>query len=166
MRWISTRQPVTRTFSTTSRSRRWRPSKSSSSSDSGDAFGEAGESAAQTVLGRELGAALGERVSLLAELLAAGGERRGASRELVEVDQPSLVGVKQPGALALRGVERCVQALELRGDKLVLVRGAGDQGALGGDQLVGVKQRLADLFEDVLVELVGADVALGTAAVV
>jgi hypothetical protein len=49
---------------------------------------------------------------------------------------------------------------------LVLVGRASDHGALGGDQLSGVKQRLADLLEDILVELVGSDVPLRTPAVV
>src|SRR5450755_4113037 len=56
--------------------------------------------------------------------------------------------------------------LSCRGDEFVLVGCTGDRGALGGDELLGVKQRVADLFEDVLVQLVGADVALRTAAVV
>jgi hypothetical protein len=50
-----------------------------------DTFGEAGEATAQSVLGRKLGASLGERILLLAQPLAAGGERGGASGELVEV---------------------------------------------------------------------------------
>ena len=62
------------------------------------------------------------RVSLLlGELVAAGGERGGASGELVEVEQPGLVGVEQPGAFAFVGVERGVEAFELSGDQLVLV---------------------------------------------
>ena len=101
-----------------------------------------------------------------ASSLAAGGERGGPSGQLVKFDQPGLVGVKEPGSLAFLGVDGAVQALELRGDEFVLVGCAGDEGALGGDELLGVKQRLADLFEDVLVELVGADVTLRTAAVV
>ena len=56
--------------------------------------------------------------------------------------------------------------LSWRGDELVLVGCAGEHGALGGEQLLWVKQRLADLIEHVLVELVGADVALRTEAVV
>ena len=102
----------------------------------------------------------------MAQPVAVGGQRGGAWGELAELDQPRLVGVKQPGALAPVCVDRRVQALELRGDELVWVGCAGDQGALGGDQLLGVKQRLADLLKDVLVKLVGADVALRTAAVV
>ena len=67
----------------------------------GDLLGEAGQAAAQSVLGRELGAALGEGGLLLGELVAAGGEGGGAPGELVEFEQPGLVGVQQPGALAL-----------------------------------------------------------------
>ena len=90
--------------------------------------------------------------------------RGGAAGELVEFEQPGLVGVEQPGAFALVALEGAVEPLELSGDELVLVGWrAGDHGALGGDQLSGVKQRLADLREDVFVELVGADVALRTA---
>jgi hypothetical protein len=52
----------------------------------------------------------------------------------------------------------------LSGDQLVLVGGRfGDHGAFAGDQLPGVEQHLADLRSDVVVEFVGADVALGTA---
>jgi len=75
-----------------------------------------------------------------------------------------LVGVEQSRALPLVALERSIQALELCADEFVLVGGgAGDQRALGGDQLPGVKQRLADLTEDVLIQFVGANVALGTA---
>ena len=76
-----------------------------------------------------------------------------------------MVGVEQSGSLSLAALEGAVEALELGGDELVLIDwGAGDHGALGGDQLSGVQQGLADLLEDVLVELVRADVDLGAAA--
>jgi hypothetical protein len=58
------------------------------------AFGEAGESATQSVLAREVGAAVGEFGVLGGELVTAGCERGGASRELVEVEQCGLVGVE------------------------------------------------------------------------
>jgi len=105
-------------------------------------------------------------VLLLEEPLAAGRECGGPPSELVEFEQAGLVRVKQPGALALIRVDGRVQPLELCGDELVLVGCAGNHRALGSDQLLGVKQRLADLFEDVPIELVGADVALRTAAVI
>jgi hypothetical protein len=72
-------------------------------------LGEAGQPAAQPVLGREFGAALGERGLLFGELVAAGGDRGGASGELVEVEQSGLVGVEQPGALALVAVQGAVE---------------------------------------------------------
>ena len=97
--------------------------------------------------------------------MAAGGERTGASGQLLEVQQAGLVGVKQPSAFGLLGVEGGVQSLELAGDQLVLVGGAREDGALAGKQLLWVKQRLADLVKDVLVELVRADVALWTETV-
>ena len=95
----------------------------------------------------------------------AGGERAAASSELIEVQHAGLVGVKQPGAFALLGVDGGVQALELAGDQLVLVGRAGEHGALAGEELLWVKQCLADLPEHVLVELLGADVAFRTEAV-
>jgi hypothetical protein len=65
-----------------------------------DAFGEAGESAPQPVLGCELGAAGGEFGVFGGELVTAGGERGGAAREFVEIEQRGLVGVEQPAAFA------------------------------------------------------------------
>jgi hypothetical protein len=63
-------------------------------------------------------------------------------------------------------LSRAPSRVELSGDQLVLVRwGAGDDGALAGDELLGVEQHLADLSGDVLVELAGADVAFGAATV-
>ena len=50
-----------------------------------DAFGEAGEAAAQPVLGCEFGAAFGELVVFGGVLVAPRGERGGAAGELVEV---------------------------------------------------------------------------------
>jgi hypothetical protein len=47
-----------------------------------------------------------------------------------------LVGVEQASALALFGLDGCVQALELRGHQLVLVGRPGEHSALGGQQLV------------------------------
>lgn len=83
----------------------------------------------------------------------------------VELEETGLVGVKQPRALTVLGVDGGVQALELAGDQLVLVGRAAEHGALAGEQLLWVKQRLADLSEHVLVERVGADRALWTEAV-
>ena len=98
-------------------------------------------------------------------MAAAGGEGAGAPGELVEFEQSGLVGVQQPGALALVAVQRGVEPSQLSGDQLVLVgRRAGDDGALAGDELPGVEKNLADLRPDVVVEFVGADVALGAAA--
>ncbi len=137
---------------------------SRSSSEAAIRFGEAGEPSAQPVLGGELGAAAGEGVLLLGELVAPGRDGGGAVGELVEFEQLGLVGVDQPGAFALVALQGVVEPLELGGDEFVLVGWrAGDHGALGGDQLPGVKQRLADLREDVFVEFVGADVALWAA---
>ena len=74
------------------------------------------------------------------------------------------IEAEQPGAFAFVALDRAVEPFELGGDDLVLVGWrAGDHGALGGDQLPRVEQRLADLREDVFVELVGADVALRAA---
>jgi hypothetical protein len=67
----------------------------------GDLLGEAGESPTEPVLGGELGAATAERVLLLGELLAARGEGGRPPGELVEFEQPCLVGVEQPGPFAL-----------------------------------------------------------------
>jgi hypothetical protein len=125
---------------------------------------QAGEPSAQPVLGRKLGAVAGEGVLLLGELVAAGRDGVGAAGEFVEFNQPGLVGVEQPGALVVLVLDGDVGSLELSGDELVLVGWrAGDHGAPVGDQLPGVKQRPADLREDVLVELVGANVALRAA---
>ena len=44
---------------------------------------------------------LGEGGLLFGELVAAGGERGGSAGQLIEFEQPGLVGVEQPGALAL-----------------------------------------------------------------
>ena len=97
-------------------------------------------------------------------LVAAGGDRGGSVGELVEFEQLGLVGVAQSGAFTLVVLDRVVEPLELCGDEFVLVGWrAGDHGVLGGDQLSGVEQRLTYLREDVFVELVGADVALGAA---
>ena len=100
----------------------------------------------------------------MGELVAAGGEGGGAPGELVEFEQPSLVGIQQPDALALVAVHRGIEPSQLSGDQLVLVgRRSGDHGALARDQLPGIEQHLADLRPDVSVEFVGADVALGAA---
>ena len=131
----------------------------------GDPLAEVGDSVAQPVLGGELGAACGECLAFVHELAVAGGERAGTSGELVEVEQTGLVGVKQSCALGLFGVDDGVQALELGGDQLVLVGRAGEHGALAGEELLWVKQSLAYLLEHILVELVGADVALRTESV-
>ena len=131
----------------------------------GDPLGEPGETVTQPVLGGELGAARGEGVALAHELVVAGGERAGASGELVEVQQVGLVGVQQPGTLAVLGVDRGGQALELAGDQLVLIRRAGEHGAFASEQLLRIEQRLADLPEHVLVECVGADGAFWAEAV-
>ena len=79
------------------------------------ALGEAGESAPQSVLAREVGAAVGQCGVLGGELLAAGGQGRGASCEFVEVEQVGLVGVEQPmtrwparQARIPRAIARCV----------------------------------------------------------
>jgi hypothetical protein len=47
-----------------------------------------------------------------------------------------LVGVKQASALALFGLDGCIQALELPGHQLVLVGRPGEHSALAGQQLV------------------------------
>jgi hypothetical protein len=104
-----------------------------------DPLAEVGEPAAQPVLGGQLGAACGERLFLLQELAAAGCERGGASGELCEFDQAGLVGVEQPGALSLLGVDGRVQAFELGGDQFVLVGLPGEKRALGGEQLLGIE---------------------------
>ena len=98
-------------------------------------------------------------------MVAAGGERAGASGQFVELEETGLVGVKQPRALTVLGVDGGVQAFELAGDQLVLVGRAGEHGTLAGEQLLWVEQRLADLPEHVLVERVGADGAFRTEAV-
>ena len=98
------------------------------------------------------------------ELVASGGERGGAVRELVEIEQRGLVGVEQPAAFAFGLVALALQGGELRADQLVVVGwGGGDDCLLAGEQLRWVEQRVADLGEDVGVEFVGADVALGAA---
>ena len=97
-------------------------------------------------------------------MVAAGGDRGGSVGELIEFEQPGLVGVEQPGAFAFMALEGGVESFELSEDEFVLVGWrAGDHGVLGGDQLSWVEQRLAYLREDVFVELVGADVALRAA---
>ena len=98
-----------------------------------DGLAERGESATQPVLGGELGAAFGERLLLSCELVLAGGEPAGASGQLLEIEKTGLVGVKQPSALGVLGVEGGVQSLELAGDQLVLVGGAREDGALAGE---------------------------------
>ena len=119
-----------------------------------DPFAEPREPMAQPVLGGQLGAAGGECLPLARELVAADGQRAGPAGQLVELEETGLVGVKQPRALTVLGVDGCVQTLELGGDELVLVGRAGEHGVLAGEQLLWVKQRLADLPEHVLVERV------------
>jgi len=131
----------------------------------GDPLAESGEPVTQPVLGGQLGAACVEGVALVHELAVAGGQRASASGELAEVQQAGLVGVEQPGALALLGVNRGAQALELARDQLVLVGRSREHGAFAGEQLLRVQQRLADLPEHVLVQRVGADRAFRTEAV-
>ena len=113
LRWISTRQPVTRMFSTTSRSRRRRPSKSRSSSEAAIRSLKPASRRRRRFWVASSVLRLVSGLSFSRELVAPGGERAGASGELVEVEQTSLVGVEQPGALALVGVEGGVQAVEL-----------------------------------------------------
>ena len=60
----------------------------------GDPFCEPSETVTQPVLGGELGAACGERVAFLQEMVVAGGERAGASGELLKLEQASLIGVE------------------------------------------------------------------------
>jgi hypothetical protein len=91
---------------------------------------------AHAVLGGQLGAALAERLLLSREPGAAGCQYTGATGELVEFQQPGLVGVEQASALALFGLDGCVQAFELRGHQLVLVGRPGQHSALGGQELV------------------------------
>ena len=100
LRWISTRQPLTRTCSTTSRSSRWRPSKSSPSSEA--AIRSVNPARRRRSRFWVASSALrAVRVSLswtswpwraVSALVRAG--------ELSEFHQAGLVGVEQPGALA------------------------------------------------------------------
>jgi hypothetical protein len=100
------------------------------------AFGEAGDAAAQSVLAREVGAAGGELGVFGSELVAPRGERRGAAGEFVEVEQRGLVGVEQAAAFELALLELAFERGELGADEVVVVGwGAGDDGALAGDQL-------------------------------
>ncbi len=100
------------------------------------ALGEAGEAAAQPVLGCEFGASVGELGVFGGVLVAPCGERGGAVGELVEVQQRGLVGVQQPSAFGLGLIEFALQRGELGCDELVVVgRGRGDDGALAGEQL-------------------------------
>ena len=91
---------------------------------------------AHAVLGGQLGAALAERLLLSREPGAAGCQYTGATGELLEFQQPGLVGVKQASALALFGLDGCVEVFELRGHQLVLVGRPGEHSALGGQELV------------------------------
>ena len=86
-----------------------------------DAFGEAGDASAQPVLACEVGAAVGEFGVLGGELVSPGGERRGATGELVEVEQRGLVGVEQPAALELGLLELAFERGELGADEVVVV---------------------------------------------
>src|SRR5215211_6818612 len=149
LRWISTRQPWTRTFSTTSRSRRWRASWSSSSSEAATRCANCASPRR-----RRFWLASSALRSLVASLSLASWSCR-------------VVSGGAAGALAVGGLQGAVEVLELGGDELVLVgRGGGDDGALAGDQLARVEQCRSDPLEDEGVELVGADVALGAAPVV
>jgi hypothetical protein len=101
-----------------------------------DAFGEAGDAAAQSVLAREVGAAVGEFGVLGGELVSADGERRGAAGKLVEVQQRGLVGVEQPATLELGLLELAFKRGELGADQVVVVgRRGGDHGVFAGEQL-------------------------------
>jgi hypothetical protein len=63
-------------------------------------------------------------------------------------------------------LELAAQPGQLGADQVVVVRRrGGDDGALAGDQLGGLEQRAANLGEDVGVEVIGADVALGAGQV-
>jgi hypothetical protein len=131
----------------------------------GHALGEAGQALAEPVALGELAALSGKTDLLVGELLAASVDLGGPPLDLGELQQPSLVEVDQPAAFGLSGVELALQAGKLSGEQLVVGGGlAGGDGAFAGQQHLGAEQGGADLVEHERVQLVGADVALGTAA--
>ena len=70
------------------------------------------------------------------QLVASGGECRGAAGEFVEVEQRGLVGVEQSVALEFGLVEFAFERGELGGDEVVVVGWGGrDDGSFAGDQL-------------------------------
>src|SRR5262249_38831283 len=87
---------------TTSRSGRRRPSKSRLSSEAAMVWLNAASRRRSRFVGGELVAACGERLLLSCELVLAGGERAGASGQLLEVEKTGLVGVEQPSARCAR----------------------------------------------------------------
>jgi IstB-like ATP binding protein len=132
----------------------------------GHAFGEAGQALAQPVAFGEL-ASFGSQTDLLVgELLAASVDLGGAALDLGELKQPGLVKVDQPAAFGLGGVDLAFQAGKLSSEQLVVGGGPPDgDGTFAGQQHLRAQQHGADLVEHERVELVGADVALGAAAV-
>ena len=135
--------------------------------DRADAAGEVLDAVAESVAAGEVGALGCQAGAFFLKFALARGDRGGAAVQFGHVDQPGLVEVDQPVVLAAGGLEPAVQAGELGGEQLVIgYRGVHGDGLLAGQQQGGVEQGGPDLAEDELVEGVGADVALGAAAVV
>ena len=113
-----------------------------------------------------LGALVGQRVALRVDVGPPGIELFGSALELDEFDQPSLVEVGEASTLVVGGVDLPLEAGELRVEQFVIGRGrAFGDGLFAGEEHLGPQQRVAHLFEDEGVELVGADVAFVAALV-
>ena len=131
-----------------------------------DLPGEVGDAAPEQVPVGERGALGGEGVTSGLLVTQACGDFAGAAVQLGQVDEPGLVEVGQPASFGCGGVDLAVEAGELGGEQLVVGDRGGDRdGLLTGQQHAGLGERGPDLAEDVLVERVGADVALGAAAI-
>lgn len=129
-------------------------------------LGEGADALAEPVVGGERVALVGQCLSLQGGLLLAGVEFFRAALQLDQVQEPGLVAVDQSAAFGLGGFGLAVQVGELGREELVVgCWGAGGDGALAGQQHLGAQQCLADLVGHEGVQRVGADVALGAAAV-
>ena len=132
----------------------------------GGSFGEGADALTKPVVLGQLVALVGEGLALVVDAGASGVEFSGSALHLDELDEPGLVEVDEPVAFGEGGVGPAVEAGQLGGEQFIVgCRGAGGDGVFAGEEHVGAQQRVADLVEDEGVELVGANVPFGAAAV-
>jgi hypothetical protein len=106
-------------------------------------------------------------VVLGVELVVSVVDAGAAAGEFGEVDEPGLVGVEEAGSFVLGVRQAAFEAAELSGDQVVVAHwGVEGELAFAGGELLWVEEGALDLFEDVGVEFVAADVAFWAAVVV